>query len=91
MDSNISFPEGWTAPPELTGALPRESRLTEAGSAMAMIATLFLLAAIAIVIWGSIRAVKQMVHTSALRREGLPACRRGHAAVECRPVAEALG
>jgi len=73
MDPDISFPEGWTAPLELTGALPRETSLSDEGSTTAMVATVLILVAVAAAIWAGIHAVKQMAHTAALRREGLQA------------------
>ena len=39
MDPDISFPEGWTAPLELTGALPRETSLSDEGSTTVRVAT----------------------------------------------------
>lgn len=69
--SNVSFPEGWTAPPELTGALPRKTRLSNDGIVTVMVATVFLLAVIAFVLWGSIQTAKQMAQMAALSREGL--------------------
>jgi hypothetical protein len=73
MDPDISFPGGWTAPLELTGALPRKPHLSDDGRGLAIVATVFLLAASAWVLWASIRAVKQTAQTAALRREGLHA------------------
>ena len=78
MDSNISFPERWTAPPELIGPLQRETRLSRDGIGTAIGATAFLLAAIAIVLWAGAVQTKQTAHTAALRREGAQTAGRHH-------------
>jgi len=70
VDSNVSFPEGWTAPPELTGALPRETRISKDGIGAATVATALLLAAIGIVLLGCKVEAQEMAKRAALRRDG---------------------
>lgn len=68
MDSNVSLPKGWTAPSELTGALPRKTRMAPGGVQLVVLATVFLL-------WGGTwlffccrGAAQEMARTAALRR-----------------------
>lgn len=71
--SNVSFPDGWTPPPELTGPLPRKTRLSNDGMATALVATVFLLVFMAFAARTAIHAAKQKAQMEALGREGLPA------------------
>jgi len=70
MDPEVSFPEGWNAPAELTGALPRETRISEDGIWAAARAAFFLLAAFAIVLLGCKMEARKMANRAALRRDG---------------------
>jgi hypothetical protein len=70
MDPNVSIPEGWTAPPELTGAVPRETRMSEEGASSATLVTFIMLAAMALAVWISVAQARQKARTEALRREG---------------------
>ena len=68
MDSNVSFPEGWTAPRELTEALPRKTRMARGGKQMAVGGTLFLLIGSALLLFYFREPVQEMARTAALRR-----------------------
>jgi hypothetical protein len=68
MDSNVSFPEGWTAPTELTGALPRKTRMARGGKQMAVGGTLFLLCGSAVLLFCFREPAQEMARTAALRR-----------------------
>lgn len=68
MDSNVSFSEGWTAPTELTGALPRKTRMTRGGIKMVVGATLFLLGGSTLILFYFCWTAQEMARTVALRR-----------------------
>jgi len=70
MDPQVSFPEGWTVPPELTGAAPRETERSEEGAGSVLSVTLLVLAAIAMVVLSFIADARQKAKTEVLRREG---------------------
>jgi hypothetical protein len=70
MDPSVSFPAGWTAPPELMGALPRETRMSKDGIWAAMRAAFLLLAAIAIVLLSCNMEASEIARRAALRRDG---------------------
>jgi hypothetical protein len=70
VDPNVSIPEGWTAPPELTGALPRETRMSEEGAGWATLVAFMMLAAMALAVWIPVAQARQKARTEALRREG---------------------
>jgi len=68
MDPSILFPEGWTAPRELTGALPRRTRMARGGIQMAVGATVFLLGGGGMFYEYFCEAAQEMALTSALRQ-----------------------
>jgi hypothetical protein len=70
MDPAVSFPEGWTAPPELAGPLPRTTRISEDGRGAATRVVVLLLASIVLVVLGCIGAAQTMTRMEALRLEG---------------------
>jgi hypothetical protein len=59
-----------TTPRELTGQLPRRTRASSFGIATAIMATVFLVTAVAFDLWAGIYAAQQMLNSAALRREG---------------------
>jgi hypothetical protein len=70
VDSVVSFPEGWTAPPELMGPVPRKTRLSADGVASATVMTGLLLLALAGTVWACIAMARYWTRTAALRDEG---------------------
>jgi hypothetical protein len=68
MGSNVSFPEGWTAPMELTGALPRKTRMATEGIKEFVFATMLLLCGSALLLFCFREPAQEMARTAALRR-----------------------
>jgi hypothetical protein len=70
MGDGASLLKDWTAPRELTGALPRETRMSRHGIGAAGFAVVLLLTTIAIVAWVCNGKVQEMAQRDRLRREG---------------------
>jgi Protein of unknown function (DUF3592) len=70
MDTNFSSIGAATIPSELTGPLPRRSRLSGNGSQMAIVAALMLALAVAFALWVGIDRAQQLQHRAALRHDG---------------------
>ena len=68
MGFDVALPEGWTAPRELTGALPRKTRMASGGVTLVVGAAVFLLlgSACLFVVFGM--AAQEMARTAELRR-----------------------
>lgn len=70
MDPTVSFPQNWTAPRELTRALPRETRISGRGMFNVILGILFLIAAIALGFWLYNDGLQQAAQTAVLRSQG---------------------
>jgi len=70
MDGGASLLKGWTAPRELTGALPRETRISRHGIGAAGFCGVLLFTTIAIIAWVCNGKVQEMAQKDLLRREG---------------------
>ncbi|HUB77759.1 MAG TPA: DUF3592 domain-containing protein [Bryobacteraceae bacterium] len=70
MDPQFAIPENWTAPRELTRALPRETRLTARGRFMLVMGWLFLIAAIPLYVWMHNDVVQKTERSQLLRAQG---------------------
>jgi len=70
MDTPVSFPESWTPPRELSRALPREVRMSGQGTFMALMAAVFLVAAIPLFLWVRNQDAQRTARVERLRTEG---------------------
>jgi hypothetical protein len=73
MDPSVSFPENWTAPRELTRALPRETSMTGRAIAVVIMGGLFLLGSVPLFIFFRGENVRQTARAEALRTQSLQA------------------
>lgn len=71
MDANFGFGEPATIPDELSGPLPRRTRMTGNGIAMAVLAALTLVAGVAGFGWLGRQGQQLIEHRDALRSEGV--------------------
>jgi hypothetical protein len=70
MDREVVFPEKWTAPKELTRALPRETKLTGRGLFNVILAVIFLMASIGLAFWLRNEAARDAAHAATLHVQG---------------------
>jgi Protein of unknown function (DUF3592) len=70
MDPDIAVPENWTAPRELSRALPREVRMTAAGTAVAAMLVLMAIGGIAFFVFVRNVKARQAAHIEMLRTQG---------------------
>ena len=70
MEPGFAFPEDWTAPRELTRALPRETQLSGRGKFMAIMGSIFLMAAIPVYILIQNQDRERAARVEALRVQG---------------------
>lgn len=70
MEIESPFVNPLTVPNELKGPLPRKERLTSSGLTTCIVAYGFLALSIALVLWVSANAVRQMQHQTELRSNG---------------------
>jgi len=70
MDTPVSFPESWTAPRELSRALPREVRMKGRGIFQATMAALLLVASIPLSLWMQNQNAERAARVERLRVEG---------------------
>ena len=70
MDPQFAIPDNWTAPRELTRALPRETKLTARGKFLLAMAWIFLIATIPLYIWMHNEAVRTSAQNELLRTQG---------------------
>jgi hypothetical protein len=73
MDPQFAIPENWTAPRELSRALPRETQLTGRGKFKLVMAWIFLIAAIPLYIWMHNDLVQKTAQNELLRTQGVEA------------------
>ena len=73
MDPSVAFPENWTAPRELTRALPRETSMTGRGIFMAIMGAILLLGSIPLFLLLHSENARQNVRAEALRTQGVEA------------------
>jgi hypothetical protein len=70
MDPQFAIPEDWTAPRELTRALPRETQLTARGRFMLVMGWMFLVATIPLYVWMHNDVVRTTGRNELLRTQG---------------------
>jgi hypothetical protein len=70
MDPTVSFPADWKPPRELARALPRETRISGRGMAVAIAALVLLVAAVAVYLVLHNQARQQAAHSEELRTVG---------------------
>jgi hypothetical protein len=70
MEIKLSFISPLAIPDELTGPLPRKEHLTSSGLTTCIIAYGLLASAIALVLWLSVDAERQMQYQTELRSDG---------------------
>ena len=70
LEPTISFPENWTAPPELKRALPREVRRSTRGTLLACLAVIYMAGSLPLYVSFRNDARQQSAHTEALRTQG---------------------
>jgi len=70
MDPVFAIPEDWTAPRELTRALPRETQLTARGRFMLVMAWMFLIAAVPLYVWMHNDVARKTSQNELLRTQG---------------------
>jgi hypothetical protein len=70
MEQTVSFPEQWTPPAALSGALPRETRLTGPGKLQAILAAGVILAGIPLYVSMHKEIADQEARNRALRESG---------------------
>jgi Protein of unknown function (DUF3592) len=70
MDSTVSFPANWTPPPELTRAIPRETRIAGRGMLNIILGAVFLIAALALGFWLYHEGAQDRASSELLRAQG---------------------
>ena len=90
MDPAVSFPEKWTAPAELSRAMPREVRMAGSGIFLAVVAVVLLVAAIPVVMFLRNQETRRAAQAESLREAGVEVqaevTRLWHSGKESRPM-----